>query len=346
MLLVVCKHWHGFAQVARKEVFLRRYGFTELVQEPRVKCLLETIPSGSIVQRHVVRPGESLAALALRYGVGPVELMRLNNLMAQHLLSHRHFVYVPVPSPDRLRGCSASFEYSPLLCRDLLVALPPPPGSREGSQAGPGGEQGAAETAWAEEEARAPPPPKFNRMLLREMKAHVRRLMRTRQLQAAAAGGGGGSGDGSTAASAAEAAAASAAVDVSSARFYLDESGGNAERAARMFVDDYTWPGGDQRRQGAGARPDWLLPGHGSGTEGEAEPMLDHGRGWGRGARAGEGAAGEVKGERVLMVLAGLFGGCCLGVRSRPGRERRAAGGSAPARLQVRNAAESAGVPA
>ncbi|GFR45243.1 hypothetical protein Agub_g6347, partial [Astrephomene gubernaculifera] len=288
---LVSKNWLEVAQAARKEAFLRRWGFRALITEPRTPSLLETIPPSSIVRRHVIRPGENVAQLALRYGTAAPALLRLNALMGPHLLLHRHEVYIPVSEPElaKLRGrCCAAFLYDTLLCRDLLtVVVQPPPGEEE---------EGSGEG----ERDGKPASPKFSRMRLREMQARVRRLVREASSTAAVTHGSGGSDSGPG--SRLHGSDGAAVVDLCSGRYYLEEAGGCVEAAARMFVDDMAF--GEQhplRREGA-------LSGRRGGVAGSS-------RHWDSEGEAGADASGDDASDPRVPMLRGSERRACRRLR-------------------------------
>lgn len=77
---------------------------------------LQTATLSSFVHRHEVGPTDSLQRLAVRYGSTLPAIKRVNNLMTDHSLHSRAYVYVP-------GGCGAALPPPPVPLMSVYTAL-------------------------------------------------------------------------------------------------------------------------------------------------------------------------------------------------------------------------------
>lgn len=66
---------------------------------------------------------DSFLSLAVRYGVEPTAIKRVNNMISDHSLHSRIVVYIPVASAEQLKGRVVQLRYCSAAKRDVAVVL-------------------------------------------------------------------------------------------------------------------------------------------------------------------------------------------------------------------------------
>eukprot|EP00892_Ulva_mutabilis_P009212 jgi/Ulvmu1/6663/UM003_0301.1 len=128
----VCKHWQYLCdcnQVVEK-AFLRTWGLDSVDPMFSQEELLSLRPS-SFVTVHHLRRGETMQALAIRYGATDIDIRVLNNLLSERALTAHSSVYVPLLEHDaaaldgkhlRRDVTGALGRVLPVVCDDAVAA--------------------------------------------------------------------------------------------------------------------------------------------------------------------------------------------------------------------------------
>ncbi|KAK9916357.1 hypothetical protein WJX75_001755 [Coccomyxa subellipsoidea] len=121
-LRAVCRGWAQVieqAQVARA-VMKKTWGISDLLGAPRNLNMYLVAGLPHFAFQHRCRHWESLTSVAVQYNVEVTAIRVLNNLITEHSLRSRQFVYVPVQR-DQIHGRAARFIYDTIVDRDLII---------------------------------------------------------------------------------------------------------------------------------------------------------------------------------------------------------------------------------
>ncbi|CAL8467063.1 g6599 [Coccomyxa elongata] len=121
-LRAVCRTWDAVIQQAEvaRAVLKRTWGITDLVGYPRKKSLYLVAGLSHFAIQHTCRYWESLTSVAVHYNVDVAAIRVLNNLISEHSLRSRQYVFVPVQR-EQIRGKAARFIYDKVVDRDLII---------------------------------------------------------------------------------------------------------------------------------------------------------------------------------------------------------------------------------
>ncbi|MEW5306809.1 MAG: hypothetical protein WDW36_009247 [Sanguina aurantia] len=114
---VVCRSWKEAALPARRQAFLARWGLLDIVNLPRHASLYETVDLSIIVHSHSLSPGDTLPALALRFQQPLSTVKRINNLLSDASIHHRHCLYIPGGPSAHVRSAGTVLAQLLLACR-------------------------------------------------------------------------------------------------------------------------------------------------------------------------------------------------------------------------------------
>ncbi|KAK9801923.1 hypothetical protein WJX73_005208 [Symbiochloris irregularis] len=119
----VCKTWQLVLDdsMVRRDIFLRFWGLSRLVSEPRSPAFYLEATLSHFAFKHDCQPRDSLTGIAVKYNVGVHELKRLNNLMTDFSLHARSHVHIPVCSRKQVEGRVGHFTLDPIACRHLVL---------------------------------------------------------------------------------------------------------------------------------------------------------------------------------------------------------------------------------
>jgi hypothetical protein len=121
----------------------RLAGLSAAVGAPRRAGFLECATLASFVRLHPVSRTDSFLSLAVRYGVHPTAVKRVNGMISDHSLHSRLEVFVPVARAEQLAGRQVEVRYCCQAKRDVAVLV----------EGGGGGGGGAAAASAGSEEA-------------------------------------------------------------------------------------------------------------------------------------------------------------------------------------------------
>ncbi|GBF88813.1 hypothetical protein Rsub_01714 [Raphidocelis subcapitata] len=146
----VSQAWLAAAAAALEPAFLRHWGLASVSlpppgapAPPRRPGFIETAALGSFVRAHAVAGrGDSFSSLAIRYGVTPQAIKRLNNVISDHSICSRVEIFVPVACARQLEGRHAEVRYCPQAKRYVIVLLEALDERHGGGGDGDGGDAG------------------------------------------------------------------------------------------------------------------------------------------------------------------------------------------------------------
>lgn len=87
-------------------------------------------PQLIVCHRRAVQRQDHVLKFALQYGIPQSDLMRLNNLISEHSLYSRDYLYIPASEEDR-KGACVTFEYSERARREYCRIVPEDERERE-----------------------------------------------------------------------------------------------------------------------------------------------------------------------------------------------------------------------